>query len=155
MQNRSNMPINVLEEELIPLFEKFGKIFELRLMMSMRNPKRNAGFAFVRYTTDQSAKEAAEKLNNYEIVPGKLLSVRLSQPNLSLFVGNIHRGLTREQIHEKIGSKTQGNAANFLLLLTFFILLIDMTFDHLSVNDIFFAYFFFLFRSFFRVCVKI
>lgn len=104
----SNIPINVLEQELIPLFEKFGKIFELRLMMSMRNPKRNAGFAFVRYTTDQSAKEAAEKLNDYEIVPGKLLAVRLSQPNLSLFVGNIHRGLTREQIHEKIGGKTQG-----------------------------------------------
>lgn len=41
-------------------------------------------------------------------IQGKLLSVRLSQPNLSLFVGNIHRGLTREQIHEKIGSRTQG-----------------------------------------------
>lgn len=118
----SNIPINVLEQELIPLFEKFGKIFELRLMMSMRNPKRNAGFAFVRYTAEQSANEATEKLNNYEIVPGKLLSVRLSQPNLSLFVGNIHRGLTREQIHEKIGSKTQGkpHISTILTIIYFF-----------------------------------
>lgn len=39
----SNIPINVLEGELIPLFERYGKIWEMRLMMSMRNPKRNAG----------------------------------------------------------------------------------------------------------------
>lgn len=104
----SNIPINVLEPELIPLFERFGKIFELRLMMSMRNPKRNAGFAFVRFTASESATEATEKLNDYEIVPGKHLAIRLSQPNLSLFVGNIHRGLTREQIHEKISNKTAG-----------------------------------------------
>lgn len=107
----SNIPINVLEPELIPLFERFGKIFELRLMMSLRNPKRNAGFAFVRYTANTSANEATEKLNEYEILPGKHLSVRLSQPNLSLFVGNIHRGLTREQIHEKISNKTPGEFA--------------------------------------------
>lgn len=104
----SNIPINVLEGELIPLFERYGKIWELRLMMSLRNPKRNAGFAFVRYTSNASAQEATEKLNNYEILPGKHLAIRLSQPNLSLFVGNIHRGLTREQIHEKISSRTTG-----------------------------------------------
>lgn len=104
----SNIPINVLEGELIPLFERYGKIWELRLMMSLRNPKRNAGFAFVRYTSNASAQEATEKLNSYEILPGKHLAIRLSQPNLSLFVGNIHRGLTREQIHEKISSRTTG-----------------------------------------------
>lgn len=104
----SNIPINVLEGELIPLFERYGKIWELRLMMSMRNPKRNAGFAFVRYTTSEAAKEATDKLNKYEILPGKLIAIRLSQPNLSLFVGNIHRSLTREQIHEKISSRTDG-----------------------------------------------
>lgn len=104
----TNIPINVLEGELIPLFERYGKIWELRLMMSMRNPKRNAGFAFVRFTTAGAAADATQKLNNYEILPGKLLSVRLSQPNLSLFVGNIHRGLTQEQIHEKLSNKTEG-----------------------------------------------
>lgn len=109
----SNIPVNVLEGELIPLFERYGKIWELRLMMSMRNPKRNASFAFVRYTTSEAAKEATEKLNNYEILPGKLLAIRLSQPNLSLFVGNIHRSLTREQIHEKISNRTDGKRSIF------------------------------------------
>lgn len=104
----TNIPINVLEGELIPLFERYGKIWELRLMMSMQNPKRNAGFAFVRFTSPESATEATEKLNDYEILPGKHLSVRLSQPNLSLFCGNIHRGMTRDQIHEKISNRTTG-----------------------------------------------
>ncbi|XP_031628593.1 heterogeneous nuclear ribonucleoprotein R-like [Contarinia nasturtii] len=110
----TNIPINVREGELIPLFERYGKIWELRLMMSFRNPKRNAGFAFVRYTSHESAQEATEKLNDYEIVPGKHLSIRLSQPNLSLFVGNIHRGLTREQIHEKISNRTKGLVKTFV-----------------------------------------
>lgn len=104
----SNIPINVLESELIPLFERFGKIWELRLLMAERNPNRNAGFAFVRFTTSEAATEAVTKLNDYQIVPGKLLSVRLSQPNLSLFVGNIHRNRTREEIHKKLESLTNG-----------------------------------------------
>lgn len=126
----SNIPINVLEEELIPLFERYGKIWELRLMMSVRNPKRNAGFAFVRFTSNTSANEATEKLNNYEIVPGKLLAVRLSQPNLSLFVGNIHRGLTREQIHEKISNRTSGKLFFFTYFSSYFLPKPTNTFSH-------------------------
>lgn len=152
----SNIPINVLEGELIPLFERYGKIWELRLMMSLRNPKRNAGFAFVRFTSNESANEATEKLENYEIVPGKHLSVRLSQPNLSLFVGNIHRGLTREQIHEKISSRTDGKLHlwnNFLLIYFVFVRksvkFLCHTLDHakfisITKNTYFCLYFFYL-----------
>lgn len=110
----SNVPINVLEGELIPLFERYGKIWELRLLMAERNPHRNAGFAFVRFTTPKAATDAAEKLDKYEIVPGKHLAVRLSQPNLSLFVGNIHRGRTRDQVHEKLGRITNGLKNTFM-----------------------------------------
>lgn len=110
----TNIPINVLESELIPLFERYGKIYELRLLMSRRNRNRNAGFAFIRYTTSDGAAEATKKLNNYEILPGKHLALRLSQPNVSLFVGNIHRGLTRDQIHDKIQRSTDGLVKTFL-----------------------------------------
>lgn len=110
----SNIPINVLEYEIIPLFERYGKIFELRLLMSRNNPNRNAGFAFIRFMTSEAATEATRKLDKYEILPGKLLSIRLSQPNLSLFVGNIHRGLTRDQIHEKMNRRTKGLVRTFV-----------------------------------------
>lgn len=128
----SNIPINVLEGELVPLFERYGKIWELRLMMSMRNPKRNAGFAFVRFTSNESANEATEKLNNYEILPGKHLAIRLSEPNLSLFVGNIHRGLTREQIHEKISNRTTGwcEHATIFLHWIFFCWFFEVLFEY-------------------------
>lgn len=94
----SNIPVNVLEEELIPLFDRYGKIWNLRLLMSLQNSRRNAGFAFVRYTSSMAAQDAVENLTNYEILPGKIITVRPSQPNLCLFVGNINRNQTKEQI---------------------------------------------------------
>lgn len=104
----ANIPVNVLEDVLIPLFDRFGKIWNLRLQMSMQNRQHNAGFAFIRYTAAEAAQAAINSLNEYQIVPGKLLMVRRSLPNLSLFVGNIHRGLTKEQIHAKFDRLTSG-----------------------------------------------
>lgn len=104
----SNIPINVLESELVPLFDRYGKIWNLRLLMSPYNSTRNAGFAFVRYTSPDAATNAIEKLNKYEIVPGKYLAVKHSEPNLCLFVGNIHRGQTKDQIHEKFDRISDG-----------------------------------------------
>lgn len=85
-----------------------GKIWSLRLLMSLQNPRRNAGFAFVRYTSPVSAQEAVKHLANYEILPGKMLMVRQSQPNLSLFVGNINRNQTKEQVHTIFNHLTKG-----------------------------------------------
>lgn len=104
----SNIPINVLEAELIPLFDRYGKIWSLRLLMSQLNSRRNAGFAFVRYTTSVAAQDAVKNLANYEILPGKMLMVRPSQPNLSLFVGNINRNQTKEQLHTIFNRLTKG-----------------------------------------------
>lgn len=103
-----NIPVNVLEDVLIPLFDRFGKIWNLRLQMSMQNRHHNAGFAFIRYTETKAAQAAINSLNEYQIVPGKFLMVRRSLPNISLFVSNIHRGLTKEQIHAKFDRLTSG-----------------------------------------------
>lgn len=104
----SNIPCNVLESDLIPLFERYGTIWHLRLLMKANNPKRNAGYSFIRFMDANAAHEAAKNLNNYEIVPGKNLSVKQSKPNLCLFVGNIHRAKTKEQIQEKFSRITSG-----------------------------------------------
>lgn len=104
----SNIPTNVLENDLIPLFERYGTIWHLRLLMKANNPKRNAGFSFIRFMDANAAREAAKNLNHYEIVPGKNLSVKQSKPNLSLFVGNIHRAKTKDQVHEKFSRITNG-----------------------------------------------
>jgi RNA recognition motif-containing protein len=49
------------EDELIPVFEKCGTIWELRLMM---NPMTNLhrGFAFVKFTTAETAQQAVNQV---------------------------------------------------------------------------------------------
>ena len=59
------VPRECCERELVPIFERVGQIFELRLMMNFTG--LNRGFLFVRYTTREAAKRAVRELNNYEI----------------------------------------------------------------------------------------
>lgn len=47
----------MFEDELIPLFEKYGKIYDLRLMMDPLSGT-NRGYAFVTYTTKEEAEKA-------------------------------------------------------------------------------------------------
>jgi len=52
----------VFEDELIPLFEKCGKIYDLRLMMDPLSGT-NRGYAFVTYTTKEEAERATVEVN--------------------------------------------------------------------------------------------
>lgn len=47
----------MFEDELIPLFEKCGKIYDLRLMMDPLSGT-NRGYAFVTYTNREEAERA-------------------------------------------------------------------------------------------------
>jgi hypothetical protein len=52
----------VFEDELIPLFEKCGKIYDLRLMMDPLSGT-NRGYAFVTYTTKEEAERATVEVS--------------------------------------------------------------------------------------------
>jgi len=56
------LPNIVFEDELIPLFEKCGKIYDLRLMMDPLSGT-NRGYAFVTYTTKEEAERATVEVN--------------------------------------------------------------------------------------------
>jgi len=56
------LPNTVFEDELIPLFEKCGKIYDLRLMMDPLSGT-NRGYAFVTYTTKEEAEKATVEVN--------------------------------------------------------------------------------------------
>ncbi|XP_076389913.1 synaptotagmin binding cytoplasmic RNA interacting protein isoform X3 [Megachile rotundata] len=101
------IPKDMYEDELIPLFEKCGKIWDLRLMM---DPMAgcNRGYAFITFTNREAAQQAVKELDNHEIKPGKNLKVNISVPNLRLFVGNIPKSKGKEEILEEFGKLTAG-----------------------------------------------
>ncbi|XP_021914287.1 heterogeneous nuclear ribonucleoprotein R isoform X12 [Zootermopsis nevadensis] len=101
------IPKDMYEDELIPLFEKCGNIWDLRLMMDPMTGL-NRGYAFITFTTRDAAQLAVRELDNHEIKPGKSLKVNISVPNLRLFVGNIPKSKGKEEILDEFGKLTAG-----------------------------------------------
>ncbi|CAH1268186.1 A1CF [Branchiostoma lanceolatum] len=100
------LPRDLYEDELVPVFEKIGRIFELRLMMDFSGSNR--GYAFVMFTNKEDAKNAVRQLNNYEIRKGRFIGVIQSVDNCRLFVGGIPKNKTREDILEEMAKITEG-----------------------------------------------
>ncbi|KAJ8281309.1 hypothetical protein GJAV_G00066050 [Gymnothorax javanicus] len=100
------IPRDVYEDELVPVFETVGRIYEMRLMMDFDG--KNRGYAFVMYTQKHEAKHAVRDLNNYEVRPGRLLGVCCSVDNCRLFIGGIPKTKKREEILEEVSKVTEG-----------------------------------------------
>ncbi|XP_036432853.1 heterogeneous nuclear ribonucleoprotein R [Colossoma macropomum] len=101
------IPRDLYEDELVPLFEKAGPIWDLRLMMDPLSGQ-NRGYAFITFCSKEAAQEAVKLCDNYEIRPGKYLGVCISVANNRLFVGSIPKNKTRESILEDFGKVTEG-----------------------------------------------
>lgn len=100
------LPRDLFEDELVPLCEKFGKIYEVRMMMDFNG--NNRGYAFVTFSNKQEAKTAMKQLNNFEIRSGRLLGVCASVDNCRLFVGGIPKTKKREEILLEMKKVTEG-----------------------------------------------
>uniref|UniRef100_A0A669BVR6 APOBEC1 complementation factor n=1 Tax=Oreochromis niloticus TaxID=8128 RepID=A0A669BVR6_ORENI len=100
------LPRDLFEDELVPLCEKFGKIYEVRMMMDFNG--NNRGYAFVTFSNKQEARAAMKQLNNYEIRNGRLLGVCASVDNCRLFVGGIPKTKKREEILSEMKKVTDG-----------------------------------------------
>jgi len=81
------IPRDCYEDELVPVFERCGKIYEFRLMMDFSGANR--GYCFVTYTCREDARQAVLEMNNYEIRRGRFLGVCMSVDNCRLFIGGI------------------------------------------------------------------
>lgn len=100
------IPRDCYEDELVPIFETMGKIYELRLMMDFSGANR--GYAFVMYTCKADAQRAVREMNNYEIRKGRFLGVCQSVDNCRLFVGGIPKTKARDEIYEEMVKVTEG-----------------------------------------------
>ncbi|KAI5094489.1 heterogeneous nuclear ribonucleoprotein Q isoform X1 [Silurus meridionalis] len=101
------IPRDLFEDELVPLFEEAGPIWDLRLMMDPLSGL-NRGYAFITYCTKHAAQEAVILYNDREIRRGKHIGVCISVANNRLFVGSIPKSKTKEQILEEFAKVTEG-----------------------------------------------
>ena len=90
------IPRDCFEDELVPVLEQAGKIYELRLMADFNG--FNRGYAFVVYSTPVEAKKCVKLFNNYEIRKGRLLHVSMSIDNCRLFIGGIPNRVVKDDI---------------------------------------------------------
>ncbi|XP_059211137.1 probable RNA-binding protein 46 isoform X2 [Centropristis striata] len=100
------IPRDLYEDELVPLFERAGRIYEFRLMMEFSG--ENRGYAFVMYTNREAAQRAIQMLDNYEISPGKFIGVCVSLDNCRLFIGSIPKDKRKDEILEEMSKVTDG-----------------------------------------------
>lgn len=100
------IPRDLYEDELVPLFERAGHIYEFRLMMEFSG--ENRGYAFVMYTTREAAQRAIQMLNNHEVRPGKYIGVCVSLDNCRLFISSIPKDKKKEEILEEMKKVTEG-----------------------------------------------
>lgn len=90
------IPRDCFEDELVPVFQTIGDIYEFRLMMDFSG--RNRGYAFLMYTRKQDARKAVAELDNYEIRKGRMLGVCVSIDNCRLFVGGLPKTKQKKEI---------------------------------------------------------
>lgn len=100
------IPRDLYEDELVPVLQTIGKLYELRLMMDFSG--NNRGYAFAVYTRREDAKQCVRALNNYEIRKGRTIGVCQSVDNCRLFVGGLPRKATKEEILAEMTAMTEG-----------------------------------------------
>ncbi|KAK6126572.1 hypothetical protein DH2020_039683 [Rehmannia glutinosa] len=92
---------NTKGDDIRKVFEEFGVIVEVRLVMNGKTGK-NRGFAFVRFETADDAKNVLAKHSKVEIY-GKQCSVAPVGGNDTLFLGNIDRNWKSEDVVTLLG----------------------------------------------------
>ncbi|GFU04687.1 APOBEC1 complementation factor [Nephila pilipes] len=102
----ANLPKNTFEPELVQLCKRFGKIFELYLMLNCRGESH--GYCFVTFTYNLGALRAVKGLDKLEIRPHHPIEVCRSIDNCSLYIGGIPSDKNEDEITKEIRQFTTG-----------------------------------------------
>ena len=92
-----NLNINTEKEELNNLFSPFGEITDIRIHKNEENKKC---YAFVRFSSRESATSAL-KLDS-SLLNNRHIKVTKSNENATIFIGNIRKTWTKEELETKI-----------------------------------------------------
>lgn len=100
------LPRDLFEDELVPILEKVGKIYEIRLMMDFSGSNR--GFGFVQFSNPQEAEKAVKELDSYEVRPNRFMGVVKSVDNCRLFFGGLPKNKTKSEIETELNKYVEG-----------------------------------------------
>lgn len=92
----SQIPRDVYEDRLLPLFQSVAPLYEFRLMMNFSG--QNRGFAYAKYGDTVSAVAAIRALNLYPIQSGVRLAVRRSTEKRQLCLGDLPPTMERNEL---------------------------------------------------------
>ena len=92
-----NLNITTEKEDLNNLFSKYGEITDIRIHKNEENKKC---YAFVRFSTKESA-NLALKLDSTRL-NSRNIKVTKSNENATIFIGNIRKSWTKEELETKI-----------------------------------------------------
>ncbi|NWS77619.1 DND1 protein, partial [Crotophaga sulcirostris] len=100
------LPQDVYENVLIPLFQRVGKLYEFRLMMTFSG--LNRGFAYAKYSTRRSARDAIAAFNNFRLREGCAIVVCKSTEKCELSVDGLGAAVSRKELEAALRRVTDG-----------------------------------------------
>ncbi|XP_020572180.1 nucleolin-like [Phalaenopsis equestris] len=103
-----------VEDDLIKFFGVFGDVQSARIV---RNPKtkRSKGFAFIRFANCEHTMKALADLKDGTEIKGKHVRIQASQDNNTLYLGNISKTWTKDNVIERLKSLGVEDFNNMIL----------------------------------------
>ncbi|KAL4309732.1 hypothetical protein GQ457_01G038600 [Hibiscus cannabinus] len=100
------IPHDVSQDDLKGFCESVGEVTEVRIMKG-KDSSENKGFAFVTFRSVELADKAIDELNNAEF-KGKKIRCSTSQSKHRLFIGNIPRSWSEEDLRKVVSKVGPG-----------------------------------------------
>ncbi|XP_076910252.1 heterogeneous nuclear ribonucleoprotein Q-like [Bidens hawaiensis] len=107
------IPLDASEDDLKEFCESVGEVTEVRIMRG-KDSSENKGYAFVTFRTKDLASTAIKELNNSQL-KGRKIKCSTSQAKHKLFIGNVPKNLTLEDMEKVV--KRVGPGINSVELL--------------------------------------
>ncbi|XP_019742143.1 dead end protein 1 isoform X1 [Hippocampus comes] len=102
----NNIPQDVYEDLLIPLFSSVGPLWEFRLMMNFSG--QNRGFAYAKYGSADVAKNAIRQLHGHMLLPGAHLIVCLSTEKRHVYLTNLPATFKQDELLKVLHEMVEG-----------------------------------------------
>lgn len=94
------IPRNLFEDSILPILERAGTVYKLRLMMDFG--RTNRGFGYARYLTKEEARRAQAELETVCINPTDRIHVLASFDNRRLYIGNLPINCTTDFLESQL-----------------------------------------------------